>query len=42
MQALQRRGSTDLGGFRIDLDGKRRSGSYVTQSMISNDGRIVG
>lgn len=42
MQALQRRGSTDLGGFRIDLEGKRRSGSYVTQSMISNDGRIVG
>lgn len=42
LQALQRRGSTDLGGFRIDLDGKRRSGSYVTQSMISNDGRIVG
>jgi len=42
MLALQRRGSTDLGGFRIDLDGRRRSGSYVTQSMISNDGRIVG
>ena len=42
MSALQKRSSRDLGGFRIDLDGKRSSGSYVTQSMIAADGRLVG
>ncbi|MDE2418232.1 MAG: ABC transporter substrate-binding protein [Burkholderiales bacterium] len=42
MAALQRRSSAELGGFRIELDGKRRSGSFVTQSMLSHDGRIVG
>ena len=42
LSALQRRGSSDLGGFRIDLNGNRRSGSFVTQSMISTDGRLVG
>ena len=42
LAALQKRGSLDLGGFRIDLEGKRRSGTFVTQSMISTDGRLVG
>ena len=42
LAALQKRGSLEMGGFRIDLDGKRRSGSFVTQSMISTDGRLVG
>lgn len=42
MHWLQSRGSIDLGGFRIDLSGQRSSGSYVTQSMISNEGRIIG
>ena len=42
LAALQRRGSLDLGGFRIDLDSHRRSGSFVTQSMISSDGHLVG
>ncbi len=42
LAALQQRGPVDLGGFRIDVEGKRRSGSYVTQSMISTDGRLVG
>jgi hypothetical protein len=42
LSALQRRGNHDLGGFPITLDGKRRAGNYVTQSMISADGRIVG
>ena len=42
LATLQKRGSLDLGGFRIDLDGKRRSGSFVTQSMIATDGRLVG
>jgi ABC-type branched-subunit amino acid transport system substrate-binding protein len=42
MATLQKRGSVDLGGFRIDLEGNRRTGSYVTQSMIALDGRLVG
>jgi ABC-type branched-subunit amino acid transport system substrate-binding protein len=42
LAALQRRGNHDLGGFPITLDGKHRTGNYVTQSMISADGRIVG
>jgi len=42
MAALQKRSSAELGGFRVELDGKRRSGSFVTQSMMSQDGRIVG
>ena len=42
LAGLQRRSSVDLGGFRIDLEGKRRCGTYVTQSMISSDGRLLG
>ena len=42
LAGLQRRSSVDLGGFRIDLDGKRRCGTYVTQSMITSDGRLLG
>ncbi len=42
LATMQKRGSVDMGGFRIDLDGKRRSGSYVTQSMMALDGRLVG
>ncbi len=42
LQALQRRGSMDLGGFRVALESKARGGTYVTQSMIAADGRLVG
>ena len=42
MTALQRRSSVDLGGFRIQIDEKQRTGIYVTQSMISSDGKLVG
>jgi ABC-type branched-subunit amino acid transport system substrate-binding protein len=42
LRTLQKRASTELGGFRIDLDGKRRGGTFVTQSMLSRDGRIIG
>lgn len=42
LASLHRRSSVDLGGFRIDLEGKRRSGTYVTQSMITSDGRLLG
>lgn len=42
MAALQQRKSWDLGGFLIQTSAQRRSGSYVTQSMLASDGRFVG
>lgn len=42
LQTFQRRSSLDLGGFHISVSGKRRGSGYVTQSMLSADGRIVG
>ncbi len=42
LQAFQRRSAVDLSGFRINLDAKTYSGTYVTQSMISTDGRLLG
>lgn len=42
LQAFQRRTPLDLGGFRISFNGQRRGSPYVTQSMLSQDGRIVG
>jgi len=42
LQAFQRRAPLDLGGFRISFNGLRRGSPYVTQSMLSLDGRIVG
>lgn len=42
LQAFQRRVPLDLGGFRISFNGLRRGSPYVTQSMLSPDGRIVG
>jgi ABC-type branched-subunit amino acid transport system substrate-binding protein len=40
--AFQQRQAVDLSGFRISFDAKGRSGSYVTQSMITLGGRLVG
>lgn len=42
LAAFQRRASMDLGGFRISFNAQRRSGSYVTQSMMTLDGRLIG
>ena len=42
LQACQRRGSVNLGGFRVDPDGRRRGSNFVTQSMLSADGRVIG
>lgn len=39
---FQRRREFDLGGFRVSFDTQRRSASYVTQSMLAADGRVVG
>jgi hypothetical protein len=32
----------DVGGYRVAFDGQRRAGSFVTQSMLTVDGRVVG
>lgn len=42
LRAFQQRQTIDLGGFRVSFNAQRRSGSYVTQSMITPDGRLVG
>ena len=42
LAACQRRNPLDLGGFQVRFDGNKRSGHYVTQSMLSPDGRVVG
>lgn len=42
LQAFARRNAVDLGGFRIAPDSRTRGTAYVTQSMISADGRLVG
>lgn len=39
---FQQRHTVDVGGFRVSFNAQRRSGSYVTQSMITSDGRLVG
>jgi hypothetical protein len=42
LQTFQRRASIDLGGFRIKFNAQHRSGAFVTQSMLTPDGRLVG
>ncbi len=36
------RAARDLGGYRVSFDANRRSATYVTQSMLTADGRVVG
>jgi hypothetical protein len=42
LAAFQRRGELDLGGFRVSFDGQRRSAGFVTQGMLTADGRVLG
>ncbi len=42
LAAFQRRATLDVGGFRIAFDPRRRSGTFVTQSMLTMDGRVIG
>lgn len=42
LAAFQRRQSLDLGGYRVSFDPRRRGGAYVTQSMLTADGRVIG
>ncbi len=40
--AFQQRQVVDLNGFRVSFNAQGRGGSYVTQSMLTPDGRLVG
>jgi ABC-type branched-subunit amino acid transport system substrate-binding protein len=42
LTAFQRRENLDLGGFRVSFNPQRRSSTYVTQSMMALDGRLIG
>lgn len=42
LAAFQRRSAVDIGGYRVAFNAQRRSASYVTQSMLTMDGRVVG
>lgn len=42
LTAFQKRASLDLGGFRISYNPQRFGSTYVTQSMLTTDGRVIG
>ena len=42
LSAFQKRSNLDMGGFRISFNNQRRSSAYVTQSMMTLDGRLIG
>lgn len=42
LAAFEQRASLDLGGFRVAFEGRKRAGAYVTQSMLTPDGRVIG
>lgn len=42
LAAFQRRSKVDIGGFLVRFNPQRRSNTYVTQSMMTADGRLIG
>ncbi|MEO7954408.1 MAG: ABC transporter substrate-binding protein [Polaromonas sp.] len=42
LASFQRRSSRDIGGFRVSFNAQRRSNTYVTQSMMTPEGRLIG
>lgn len=42
LAAFQRRSDVDVGGFRVSFNQQRRGSTYVTQSMLATDGRLIG
>ncbi|MBX3587690.1 MAG: ABC transporter substrate-binding protein [Ramlibacter sp.] len=42
LTAFQRRETVDVGGYRVVFNPQRRSATYVTQSMLTSDGRVIG
>lgn len=42
LAGFQRREAVDVGGYRVAFNPQRRSATYVTQSMLTIDGRVIG
>jgi ABC-type branched-subunit amino acid transport system substrate-binding protein len=42
LATFRKRASSDLGGFQVSFQDRRRTSNYVTQSMITPDGRLIG
>lgn len=42
LQAFQKRSQLDVAGFRISFQAQKRTSAFVTQSMLTADGRILG
>jgi hypothetical protein len=42
LAAFQRHQDVDVGGYRVSFAGQRRSTSFVTQTMPTADGRVIG
>lgn len=42
LASFQRRANRDIGGFRVSFDARRRSNTFVTQSMMTPEGRLIG
>ena len=42
LAAFQRRASQDIGGYQVVFNPQRRGSRFVTQSMLTPDGRVVG
>jgi hypothetical protein len=42
LSSLQQRRSVNVGGWNVSYQDKKRLAAFVTQSMLSPDGRIVG
>lgn len=42
LASFQRRADVDVGGFRVSFNQQRRGSTYVTQSMLATDGRLIG
>lgn len=42
LAAFQRHQDVDVGGFRVSFNGQRRGTAFVTQTMLTSDGRVIG
>lgn len=42
LAALQKRATMNIGGYAISYQGRQRANAYVTQSMLTTNGRIIG
>jgi len=42
LAALQKRAAVNIGGYAIGYQGRQRTNAYVTQSMLTTTGRIIG